>query len=205
MLASHAKTRRLSMAMAASRDQPVISRNILAHGTLRFGRRFQTRQKRGMEKNGRGADGVRELAMARRGTPSPVFAPKGPQQRPWRYEHPRCPLAALAALAGAGKPKRRSVQQLFENEVSPDGSKPPVWFAFDESQPQGFFAGIWRWTSVRKVREGATTNDLFAFLTTEPNAEVALIHPKAMPVILTTSAEGETWMSAPTQVAIELL
>ena len=31
-----------------------------------------------------------------------------------------------------------------------------------------FFAGIWtRWTSVRKVREGETTNDLFAFLTTD--------------------------------------
>jgi hypothetical protein len=32
-----------------------------------------------------------------------------------------------------------------------------------------FFAGIWtRWTSVRKVKEGETTNDIFAFLTTEP-------------------------------------
>ncbi len=39
---------------------------------------------------------------------------------------------------------------------------------------------------MRKVKEGETTNDLFAFLTTEPNAEVGAIHPKAMPVILTT-------------------
>ena len=47
------------------------------------------------------------------------------------------------------------------------------------------FAGIWtNWTSVRKVKEGETTNDLFGFLTTEPNAEVGAIHPKAMPVIL---------------------
>ena len=38
---------------------------------------------------------------------------------------------------------------------------------------------------VRKVKEGETTNDLFAFLTTEPNKEVGTIHPKAMPVILT--------------------
>ena len=39
---------------------------------------------------------------------------------------------------------------------------------------------------MRKVKEGETTNDLFAFLTTEPNKEVGAIHPKAMPVILTT-------------------
>jgi putative SOS response-associated peptidase YedK len=34
-------------------------------------------------------------------------------------------------------------------------------------------------------------------LTTNPNAEVATIHPKAMPVILTTAEEVGVWMSAP--------
>ena len=52
-------------------------------------------------------------------------------------------------------------------------------------------------TSVRKVREGETTNDLYAFLTTEPNAEVFAIHPKAMPVILRTDEEYKVWMRAP--------
>jgi putative SOS response-associated peptidase YedK len=33
------------------------------------------------------------------------------------------------------------------------------------------------------------TNDIFAFLTTEPNKVVGAIHPKAMPVILTTREE----------------
>jgi putative SOS response-associated peptidase YedK len=92
-----------------------------------------------------------------------------------------------------------------ENEVMPDGSRPPVWFAFDESRPLAFFAGLWtRWTSVRKVKEGETTNDLFAFLTTEPNAEVGLIHPKAMPVILSTLTEVDTWLRAPTPDALAL-
>jgi len=70
----------------------------------------------------------------------------------------------------------------------PDGKKPPAWFAFDESRPLAFFAGIWtlQWRSVRKVKEGETTNDLYAFLTADANAEVGAIHPKAMPVILTT-------------------
>jgi putative SOS response-associated peptidase YedK len=69
----------------------------------------------------------------------------------------------------------------------------------------GFFAGLWtRWTSVRKVKEGQTTNDLYGFLTTAPNVEVKAIHPKAMPVILTTPAEVDAWLTAPTQEALAL-
>ena len=48
-----------------------------------------------------------------------------------------------------------------------------------------------------------TTNDLFAFLM-EPNAAVGAIHPKAMPVILTTPTEVETWMTAPSDEALKL-
>ena len=92
-----------------------------------------------------------------------------------------------------------------ENEVLPDGSRPPVWFAFDETRPLAFFAGIWtRWTSVRKVKEGETTNDIFAFLTTDPNKEVGAIHPKAMPVVLTTREEIDVWMNAPAEAALKL-
>ena len=80
-----------------------------------------------------------------------------------------------------------------------------VWFAFDESRPLAVFAGIWtNWTSVRKVREGLTTNDLFGFLTTEPNDVVGPVHPKAMPVILTTPEEIEAWMTAPAEEALKL-
>jgi putative SOS response-associated peptidase YedK len=92
-----------------------------------------------------------------------------------------------------------------ENELLPQGSRPPVWFAFDESRPLVFFAGLWtRWTSVRKVKKGETTNDLYGFLTTAPNVEVKAIHPKAMPVILRTPAEVDAWLTAPTQEALAL-
>ena len=37
----------------------------------------------------------------------------------------------------------------------------------------------------------------FALLTTEPNAIVAPIHAKAMPVILTTQEEIDGWMKVP--------
>ena len=80
-----------------------------------------------------------------------------------------------------------------------------IWFALDETRPLACFAGIWtNWTSVRKVKEGETTNDLFAFLTTDPNAEVGAVHPKAMPVILTTPDEVEAWMTAPPDQALKL-
>jgi putative SOS response-associated peptidase YedK len=92
-----------------------------------------------------------------------------------------------------------------ENEVLPDGSRPPVWFAFDDSRPLATLAGLWtRWTSVRKVKEGKTTNDIFGFLTTEPNEEVKAIHPRAMPVILTTPDEVDQWLTAPTGEALQL-
>jgi len=74
-----------------------------------------------------------------------------------------------------------------ENELSPGGSRQPIWFAFNEDRPLAFFAGIWtRWTSVRKIKEGEVTADLFGFLTTEPNSEVEIVHPEGMPAILTT-------------------
>jgi putative SOS response-associated peptidase YedK len=80
-----------------------------------------------------------------------------------------------------------------------------IWFAFSEERPLAFFAGIWaNWTCVRKVREGEVTCDLFAFLTTDPNAEVGAIHPKAMPVILTTREERDIWLRAPAPEVLTL-
>ena len=54
------------------------------------------------------------------------------------------------------------------------------------------------------MKERETTNDVFGFLTTAPNAEVKAIHPKAMTVILTTPAEVDAWLSWPTKAALAL-
>ena len=147
----------------------------------------------------------RELSYARWGMPSPAFALKGrnsdpgitnvrnlksPHWRRWLDVASRCvvPFTSFA-----------------EPETLPGGKKQNAWFALSEDRPLAVFAGIWtRWTSVRKVKEGETENDLFAFLTTDANREVGAIHPKAMPVILTTADEIEQWLTAPTPEALSL-
>lgn len=153
----------------------------------------------------RNGEAGRELVLARWGMPSPAFALKGrnsdpgvtnlrnagsPHWRRWLGEASRCvvPFTSFAEPASL-----------------PDGRKENAWFALGEDRPLAFFAGVWtRWTSVRKVKEGETTNDLFAFLTTDANAEVGAIHPKAMPVILTSESEIEQWLTAPTQEPLQL-
>lgn len=81
----------------------------------------------------------------------------------------------------------------------------PVWFALGADRPLAFFAGIrTEWTSVRKLKEGEVTAELFAFLTCAPNTEVAHIHPKAMPVILTKPEEWRCWLTAPAADALQL-
>jgi putative SOS response-associated peptidase YedK len=78
--------------------------------------------------------------------------------------------------------------------------KTPKWFAIDESRPLVAFAGIWtEWNGVRGTKANPVEGKhrLYGFLTTVPNDVVAPIHPKAMPVILTTDEERDVWMRAP--------
>jgi putative SOS response-associated peptidase YedK len=147
----------------------------------------------------------RELAMARWGMPSPVFALQGKKSDPGVTNVRNTKSPHWRRWLGVENRCLVPFTSFSEPEPQPDGSRPPIWFALDDSRPLAFFAGIWtRWTSVRKVKEGETTNDLFAFLTTDPNAEVGSVPPKAMPVILTTPGQWETWLSAPAAEALEL-
>lgn len=146
----------------------------------------------------KGEDGMRELVRARWGMPSPAFALQGrkvdkgvtnvrnagsPHWRRWLSPLSRC-LVPFTSFS--------------ENDKGPDGRAVPVWFALAEDRPLAFFAGIWTtWTSVRKLAEGEVTCDLYGFLTTDANAEVGAVHPKAMPVVLTREEEWDAWLSAP--------
>ena len=146
-----------------------------------------------------------ELALLRWGMPSPAFALKNrktdggitnirntrsPHWRRWLGPEHRC-LVPFTAFC--------------EHDTRPGRDREPVWFAGGEDRPLLFFAGVWtRWTSVRKLRDGETTDELYGFLTTEPNAVVAPVHPKAMPVILATAEEREVWLRAPVDEALAL-
>ena len=59
------------------------------------------------------------------------------------------------------------------------------------------FAGIWTTFSGdrgTKSKPISGPHQVYGFLTTSPNAVVAPIHDKAMPVILTTDEERDVWM-----------
>ena len=165
------------------------------------------------------ADGVRELAMVRWGMPSSKKALLDAAAK--RADKLRARGAAvdfeqilrMEPDKGTTNVRNTTSQHWrpylgpanrclvpFTSFSEPDqvgGSLKPVWFALDEARPMAFFAGVWKrnHACVRKVKEGEVTCDLFAFLTTDANAEVAAVHSKAMPVILTTGEERELWMS----------
>lgn len=81
----------------------------------------------------------------------------------------------------------------------------PVWFALGADRPLAFFAGIrTEWTLVRKLKEGEVTAELFGFLSCSPNREVASVHPKAMPIILTKPEEWRQWLTASVTDALRL-
>jgi putative SOS response-associated peptidase YedK len=170
-------------------------------------------------------DGVRELAMLRWGMPSSQFAQmEATKKRAAKLEAKGQTVdfkQLLRMEPDGGTTNIRNVSSKhwqrwlgvenrcvvpftsFSEFNKAEGGD--VWFAFDESRPLAVFAGIWtNWTSVRKVKEGETTNDLFGFLTTDPNTEVGAIHPKAMPVILTKPEEIETWLTASPEGALKL-
>ena len=149
----------------------------------------------------REGDDGRELVMARWGLPTPpqylagkktdrgvtnVRNTGSPHWRRWLGPEHRC-LVPFDAFA---EPKQGGGN---------------AWFRLADNRP-AFFAGIYvpDWTSTRKVKDGETTDDLFGFLTTSPNADVAPIHPKAMPVILTDADKWEIWLAAPWSEAAKL-
>jgi len=147
----------------------------------------------------------RELVMARWGMPSPAFALRGRNADPGVTNVRNVASPHWRRWLGVENRAVVPFTSFSENEVLPDGSRPPIWFALDQSRPLACFAGIWtRWTSVRKVKEGETTNDVFAFLTTAPNALVGAYHPKAMPVILRSQADIDLWMTAAAPDALTL-
>ena len=146
-------------------------------------------------------DGQRELMMARWGMPCPpqfgsapvtnIRNTKSAHWRRWLKPENRCvvPWTSFCEYADT-KPK-----------------KTPMWFAFDDTRSLAVFAGVWcSWTGTRGTKTNPVEGEhtLFGFLTCDANDVVGAVHPKAMPLILTTEAEIEHWMTAPAEQAMKL-
>ncbi|MBE7182927.1 MAG: SOS response-associated peptidase [Methylobacterium mesophilicum] len=145
-----------------------------------------------------------ELVRLRWGMPSPLFAVKDRETDP-----------GVTNIRNAGSPHWRRWLGPAHRCVVPANrfcewentrpKKTKVWFALDDEEPLFFFAGIWTpWHGTRKKAEGPQDHELFGFLTTDANAVVKPIHPKAMPVLLTTPDEVRHWLEAPAKEALTL-
>ncbi|RWB20390.1 MAG: SOS response-associated peptidase [Mesorhizobium sp.] len=155
------------------------------------------------------ADGSRELANLRWGMPTPPERMRGnadsgttnvrnPQYAHWQpylgVEN-RCVVPVTSFAEPSPTPEKDPETGIQKN----------YWFALSEDRPLFFFAGLWTpWHGVRKVKEGPGDHEIYGFLTTKPNALIAPIHEKAMPVILTTAEETELWLTAPWSEAKKL-
>ena len=89
----------------------------------------------------------------------------------------------------------------YAPEPNPNTKKKDiVWFALNEDRPLFAFAGIcteYEGDRGTKSKPIPGPHLVYGFLTTAPNAIVAPIHPKAMPVILTNEEKREVWMRGP--------
>jgi putative SOS response-associated peptidase YedK len=153
-----------------------------------------------------GEDSKRELLMMRWGFPSPpVFGNPRPVTnvrnvksaywKRWLKLEQRCLVPATSFCEYHDKPDPKTKR------------KTPHWFALSEKRPLFFFAGIWRpWKGTRGTKAEPVEGEhlLFSFLTTDSNKDVKPIHAKAMPVILTTPEEADTWLIAPVEKALKL-
>jgi putative SOS response-associated peptidase YedK len=148
-----------------------------------------------------GADGERELVMARWGMPGPpqfggrpvtnIRNVASPHWRGWIGARNRCVVPATSFCEYADTTPRKT----------------PIWFALGDDRPVFAFAGLWtRWRGVRGPKSApvAGEHELYGILTTDANAVVAPIHPQAMPVILTSQAEVDLWLEAETLAALSL-
>lgn len=81
------------------------------------------------------------------------------------------------------------------------------WFAMRGSEPRPLFAfaGIWRrWKGPLKKDGPPVELDVYAFMTTLPNALVATINHERMPVLLTDDRAFDTWLNGSPDEAFAL-
>lgn len=147
----------------------------------------------------RNKNGGRYLAPRMWGVPPPESFTTASQNKPYR---PVTNVRNLTSPFWIGTLRHTEFRclvpvtrfQEWSHQPSPlTGKKSQHWFGVP-TEPIFAFAGIWRDSEVAS----------FAFLTTDPNALVGAVHPKAMPVILHPE-DHETWLCADWDTAKSLV
>src|SRR4029077_11675871 len=118
-----------------------------------------------------------------------------PHWRAWMKPEFRC----LVPVTSFGEPT--------DTADPATGKKVCTWFAIDNSRPLFAFAGIWcTWHGTRGTQKAPEQGEhlLYGFLTAAPNAVVAPVHAKAMPVILRTAEECNAWLTAEPAEALKM-
>ena len=111
-----------------------------------------------------------------------------PHWRGWLKPESRCLFPANSFAEYAPEPNPAT------------GKKDVVWFALNDNRPLFAFGGLWtefKGDRGTKSKPIPGPHLVYGFLTTALNAIVEPIHPKAMPVILTTDEERDVWLRAP--------
>ena len=106
-----------------------------------------------------GADGGRELVMARWGMPGPPQYGAGPITNIRNVKSPHW-------RGWLGKRNRRIVPPTsFCEYADTKPRKMPIWFALSEDRPLFAFAGLWTpWKGVRALKSAPVEGDLLAFV-----------------------------------------
>jgi hypothetical protein len=102
-------------------------------------------------------------------------------------------------LAEAGKPLPGAGEQLLgiRTRGEPRDRQKRTLCGSHSATPDRCSLSEYRGDRGTKSKPIAGPHNVYGLLTTAPNAIVEPIHPKAMPVILTTDEERDVWMRAP--------
>lgn len=92
----------------------------------------------------------------------------------------------------------------------PDSNKPAGWHWFalkgDHKRPLFAFPGLWkRYKGPLRKGSEPVEIDVYAFMTTKPNALTATIMHDRMPVLLSEEADFETWLTGSPEAAFGLI
>lgn len=151
------------------------------------------------------ADGVRELRIMSWGfvLPQPGKAAK-------RVTNVRDDKLLVSPFWRAAFPARRCLVPAT-SYCEPNGETPASWYWFAlkrqlDARPLFAFPGIWQTFEGSLKKDGPKVQmDVFAFLTTEPNALTASINHERMPVLVAGEDQFERWLSGSVAEALSCI